>query len=76
MVAQVELKVNKLNSIHTQLPYDFYNLKFCKPKGGVVRVRTTNASFVDCLRSAPKHACTRTVVAFGFGVITTAPFHQ
>jgi len=31
----VELKVNKLSSIHTQLPYDYYSLKFCKPKEGV-----------------------------------------
>ena len=32
---EVELKVNKLSSVHTQLPYDYYSLKFCKPKGGV-----------------------------------------
>lgn len=31
----VELKVNKLSSVHTQLPYDYYSLKFCKPKGGI-----------------------------------------
>lgn len=31
----VELKVNKLSSIHTQLPYDYYSLKFCKPPEGV-----------------------------------------
>lgn len=35
---QVELKVNKLTSVHTQLPTDYYGLKFCKPKHGVVRV--------------------------------------
>jgi len=27
----VELKVNKLDSVHTQLPYDFYSLPFCTP---------------------------------------------
>lgn len=32
---KVELKVNKLTSIHTQLPYDYYSHKFCKPNGGV-----------------------------------------
>jgi transmembrane 9 superfamily member 2/4 len=32
---QVDLKVNKLTSVHTQLPYDYYSLKFCKPKDGV-----------------------------------------
>mmetsp|Transcript_2548 Transcript_2548/g.3968 ORF Transcript_2548/g.3968 Transcript_2548/m.3968 type:complete len:638 (+) Transcript_2548:111-2024(+) len=31
----VDLKVNKLSSVHTLLPYDYYSLKFCKPKGGV-----------------------------------------
>jgi transmembrane 9 superfamily protein 2/4 len=28
----VELKVNKLTSVHTQLPYRFYSLPFCTPK--------------------------------------------
>lgn len=28
----VELKVNKLDSIQTQLPYDYYSLPFCSPK--------------------------------------------
>lgn len=23
------------SSVHTQLPYDYYSLKFCKPKGGI-----------------------------------------
>eukprot|EP01039_Chlorochromonas_danica_P008603 gene8598-9479_t len=32
---EVVLKVNKLSSVHTQLPYDYYSLKFCTPKGGV-----------------------------------------
>jgi len=32
---QVELKVNKLSSVHTQLPYDYYSLKFCQPVGGI-----------------------------------------
>jgi transmembrane 9 superfamily protein 2/4 len=31
----VDMKVNKLTSVHTQLPYDYYSLKFCKPLGGV-----------------------------------------
>lgn len=28
---KVELKVNKLDSVKTQLPYDFYSLPFCRP---------------------------------------------
>ena len=35
---QVELKVNKLTSVHTQLPYDYYTVKFCEPHGGVQQV--------------------------------------
>ena len=31
----VSLKVNKLSSIHTQLPYNYYSLKYCKPKDGI-----------------------------------------
>ena len=32
---KVELKVNKLTSVHTQIPYDYYSLKFCRPRGGI-----------------------------------------
>jgi transmembrane 9 superfamily protein 2/4 len=32
---EVVLKVNKLSSTHTLLPFDYYSLKFCKPDGGV-----------------------------------------
>jgi len=28
----VDLKVNKLDSVKTQLPYDYYSLPFCRPK--------------------------------------------
>ena len=29
--AEVTVKVNKLSSIKTQLPYDYYSLDYCKP---------------------------------------------
>jgi transmembrane 9 superfamily protein 2/4 len=32
---QIDLKVNKLSSTQTQLPYDYYSLKFCQPADGV-----------------------------------------
>jgi transmembrane 9 superfamily protein 2/4 len=32
---EVELKVNKLSSVQTQLPFDYYSLKFCKPPDGI-----------------------------------------
>eukprot|EP01089_Gocevia_fonbrunei_P014850 TRINITY_DN4180_c0_g2_i1.p1 TRINITY_DN4180_c0_g2~~TRINITY_DN4180_c0_g2_i1.p1 ORF type:complete len:634 (+),score=120.22 TRINITY_DN4180_c0_g2_i1:94-1995(+) len=28
----VDLKVNKMTSIHTQMPYSYYSLPFCRPK--------------------------------------------
>jgi len=31
----VQLKVNKLTSVRTQLPYDYYHLPFCTPPEGV-----------------------------------------
>lgn len=34
--ARVELKVNKLTSVKTQLPYNYYTLPFCQPAGGIV----------------------------------------
>jgi len=30
--AQVDVKVNKLTSVKTQLPYDYYTLPFCRPE--------------------------------------------
>lgn len=27
----VDVKVNKLDSVKTQLPYDYYSMPFCKP---------------------------------------------
>eukprot|EP01084_Bolivina_argentea_P206978 353244_1 len=32
---KVEIMVNKLTSIRTQIPMDYYSLPFCKPEGGV-----------------------------------------
>ena len=29
--------MNKLTSVHTQIPYDYYSLKFCRPHGGIKR---------------------------------------
>ena len=32
---KIKVKVNKLDSVFTQLPYDYYSLPFCRPKSGV-----------------------------------------
>jgi len=34
----VEIKVNKLSSTRTQLPYDYYSLPFCRPAEVVNKV--------------------------------------
>mmetsp|Transcript_47954 Transcript_47954/g.111895 ORF Transcript_47954/g.111895 Transcript_47954/m.111895 type:complete len:611 (+) Transcript_47954:93-1925(+) len=36
--AEVELKVNKLTSVKTQLPYNYYTLPYCKPDQGIQKV--------------------------------------
>lgn len=42
----VELKVNKLSSVHTLLPYDYYSLKFCKPSEGVKKYSENLGEFL------------------------------
>jgi transmembrane 9 superfamily protein 2/4 len=29
---QIDIKVNKLDSVKTQMPYDYYSLPFCAPE--------------------------------------------
>jgi len=31
---QVEMKVNAMSSVHTQIPRDYYGVKYCQPEGG------------------------------------------
>ncbi|ETO25316.1 hypothetical protein RFI_11824 [Reticulomyxa filosa] len=31
----IKLKVNKLDSVFTQMPYDYYSLPFCRPSEGI-----------------------------------------
>jgi len=52
---RVELKVNKMASIHTQVPYDYYALKFCKPKGGVTQAQENLGEFLtgDRIENSP-----------------------
>mmetsp|Transcript_26201 Transcript_26201/g.104836 ORF Transcript_26201/g.104836 Transcript_26201/m.104836 type:complete len:194 (+) Transcript_26201:69-650(+) len=44
---KVELKVNKLTSVHTQIPYDYYSLKFCKPHGGIKQATENLGEFLS-----------------------------
>ena len=67
---QVDLKVNKLTSTKTQLPYEWYSLPFCRPeeivskagnlgevmRGDKVRGRRLRACACrTCLRAVPAH---------------------
>lgn len=59
---ELKVKVNKLTSIKTQLPYSYYSLPFCQPKkivdstenlGEVLRGdRIENAPYSVCLSIA------------------------
>ena len=48
---KVELKVNKLTSVHTQIPYDYYSLKFCRPRGGI---KQATENLGECARGVPR----------------------
>ena len=52
---KVELKVNKLTSVHTQLPYDYYTVKFCEPHGGVQQASENLGEFLtgDRIENSP-----------------------
>lgn len=52
---KVELKVNKLTSIHTQIPYDYYSHKFCKPAGGIKQTAENLGEFLsgDRIENSP-----------------------
>jgi len=54
---KVELKVNKLTSVHTQIPYDYYSLKFCRPRGGIKTARENLGEFLsgDLIENSPYH---------------------
>jgi len=36
--AKLEVKVNSITSIETELPYSYYSLPFCQPKEGIQKV--------------------------------------
>eukprot|EP00210_Caulerpa_lentillifera_P000724 g701.t1 len=39
--APIEIQVNSLTSYEAELPFDYYSLPFCRPKGGVKRVKSS-----------------------------------
>ena len=54
---KVELKVNKLTSVHTQIPYDYYSVKFCRPRGGIKQATENLGEFLsgDLIENSPYH---------------------
>lgn len=43
----VDVKVNSLTSVKTQLPYEYYSLPFCKPREGVVQVAESLGEYLS-----------------------------
>lgn len=43
------------SSVHTQLPYDYYSLKFCKPPGGIKEYSENLGEFLtgDRIENSP-----------------------
>lgn len=47
---QIEVKAVKMTSIHTQLPYEYYSLPFCLPKGGLNAIHYKSENLGEVLR--------------------------
>ena len=56
---KVELKVNKLTSVHTQIPYDYYSLKFCRPRGGIKQATENLGEFLSVGTSSIRNVAMR-----------------
>lgn len=46
----IEVKAVKMTSIHTQLPYEYYSLQFCLPKGGLNGIHYKSENLGEVLR--------------------------
>lgn len=46
----IEVKAVKMTSIHTQLPYEYYSLPFCLPKGGASAIHYKSENLGEVLR--------------------------
>ena len=56
--------MNKLTSVHTQIPYDYYSLKFCRPRGGIKQATENLGEFLsgDLIENSPRGAALRSAV--------------
>lgn len=48
--SNIEVKAVKMTSIHTQLPYEYYSLPFCLPKGGASAIHYKSENLGEVLR--------------------------
>ncbi|XP_050512537.1 transmembrane 9 superfamily member 4 [Diabrotica virgifera virgifera] len=46
----IEVRAVKMTSIHTQLPYEYYSLPFCLPKGGSENIQYKSENLGEVLR--------------------------
>lgn len=46
----IDVKAVKMTSIHTQLPYEYYSLPFCLPKGGSNSIHYKSENLGEVLR--------------------------
>jgi transmembrane 9 superfamily protein 2/4 len=47
--------VNKLSSVHTQVPFDYYSLNYCKPAEGIKSIAENLGEFLtgDRIENSP-----------------------
>jgi transmembrane 9 superfamily protein 2/4 len=55
--AKIDLKVNAMTSVHTQLPKDYYRLPFCRPSDGVHMASENLGEFLtgNKIENSPYH---------------------
>ena len=58
------LKLCLFSSVHTQLPFDYYSLKFCKPPGGVKPYSENLGEFLrgDRIENSAYEVCKLTMI--------------
>lgn len=39
---KIDVKAVKMTSVHTQLPYEYYSIPFCRPKNGAFIYKSEN----------------------------------
>lgn len=69
---ELQVKVNKLSSTKTQLPYDYYFLDYCKP----LKIMNSAENLGEVLRGDRIENSIYTVSTFNFFLMTKLILHQ